>query len=98
MRTLAHGCLSRQVIILMMSETLPNFALIQGLTRLQEAVFAQKYAELYQQHVHREAWSNDNASTLPDSIKDVMRMELLKTPPNLDAHVRCHSLSSSILA
>lgn len=39
-------------------------------------------------HVRREAWEQENASGLPESVKDVTRMDLLATPPNLDAFVR----------
>ena len=53
-----------------------------------EARFVDKYTALYQRHVQREAWDLKEADGIPDAVKDLFRIELLLTKPNLDAHVR----------
>ena len=54
-----------------------------------EQSFASRYAHMYKDHVRREAWDVDNASTLPESVKDLSKMEMLASPPNLEAYVFC---------
>lgn len=54
-----------------------------------EVAFAEKYTRMYQNHVRREAWEHQDAANLPETIKDITRMELLATPPKLEAHVFC---------
>jgi len=54
-----------------------------------ERNFAVRYAETYQNHIHREAWSHKAAEGIPETVKDLLRIELLATRPNLDEHVFC---------
>ena len=46
-------------------------------------------ARIYQAHISREAWEQENAGSLPETVKDLTRIELLATPPNMEAHVFC---------